>query len=65
MPTSIRLPPDLLDRVDRAAHRRDMNRTEFISMILSKAVAHDEDWPHFVYDRVIESAQSAKKRGGE
>lgn len=65
MPISLRLPPDLLDLVDRAAHRRHMNRTDFVITILSKAVAHDEEWPPFVYDRLIESAKNARKAAEE
>ena len=58
---SIRLPPDLLDHIDRAADRRHMKRTEFLLTVITAAVAHDEDWPRFVYDRLIASAKGVEK----
>jgi metal-responsive CopG/Arc/MetJ family transcriptional regulator len=60
MPTSISLSPDLLERVDRAAHRRSMSRSQFISTIIARAIEHEEDWPRFFFDELIESAMRVK-----
>lgn len=63
MPTSISLPPDLLDRIDRAALRRNMSRSHFIAVTLAHAVEQDEDWPRLFFDELIESAMTATERG--
>jgi metal-responsive CopG/Arc/MetJ family transcriptional regulator len=60
MPTSISVSPELLDRVDRAAQRRDMSRSQFISMILARAVEHEEDWPRFFFDHLVASARGVR-----
>lgn len=65
MPTSINLPPDLLDRIDGAAHRRGLSRSHYITLILSRAVEHDEEWPRFFFDVLIESAMSAETKRGQ
>lgn len=62
MPTSISLPPDLLDRVDRAAHRKSMSRSQFITTVLSRAVVQDEEWPRFFFENLIDSAMTAAGR---
>lgn len=60
MAVSIYLSPDLLDRVDRAAQRRGMSRSQFVSVILATAVANDEDWPRVLYDELVESAKGVR-----
>ena len=65
MPTSINLPPDLLDRIDRAAQRRGLSRSNYVASVLARAVEHDEDWPRFFFDVLIESAVSAETKRGE
>lgn len=62
MPTSISLPPALLDRIDRAAHRRAMSRSQFISLVLSRAVEQEDDWPPFFFDHLADSAMKANER---
>jgi metal-responsive CopG/Arc/MetJ family transcriptional regulator len=62
MPTSISLTPELLERVDRAAARRNMSRSHFITVILARAVEQDEDWPRFFFDHLIDSAMTADAR---
>lgn len=65
MPTSISLPAELLERVDRAARRRNMNRSQFINVVLSRAVEQDEDWPRFFFEHLVESAMTATQRAGK
>ena len=62
MPTSISLSPDLLARVDRVAQRRDMSRSRYINVVLTQALARDDDWPHSLFDGLIESAMMAELR---
>jgi metal-responsive CopG/Arc/MetJ family transcriptional regulator len=64
MPTSINIPPDLLDRIDRAAQRRGLSRSQYIASILEHAVERDEDWPRFFFDVLIESAMKADAKRG-
>jgi predicted transcriptional regulator len=59
---SIYLSPDLIDRIDRAAHRRAMSRSQFISVMLSRAVEQDDDWPSFFWDHLAESARTANAK---
>lgn len=60
MPTSINLSPDLLERVDRAAQRRNVSRSQLISMIVARAVEQEEEWPRFFFDHLVESAMRAQ-----
>jgi predicted transcriptional regulator len=60
MPTSISLSQELLERVDRAAQRRDMSRSQFISMIIARAVENEEDWPRFFFDDLNASAMKVR-----
>jgi len=67
MATSVYIPPDLLDRVDRAASRRRMSRSHFITMVVGRAVAGEDDWPEFFFDHMVNSALAARdrKKAGE
>jgi metal-responsive CopG/Arc/MetJ family transcriptional regulator len=65
MPTSINLPPDLLERLDRAAQRRGLSRSHYIASLLTRAVEHDEEWPRFFFELLIDSAMKAGTPGGE
>jgi metal-responsive CopG/Arc/MetJ family transcriptional regulator len=65
MPTSINIPPDVLDRIDRNAQRRGLSRSHYIVAVLERALDHDEEWPRFFFDLLIESAMTADKKRGD
>jgi hypothetical protein len=41
-----------------------LSRSHYIALMLARAVEHDEDWPRFFFDVLIESAMTAEKKRG-
>lgn len=52
MPTSVHLPPPLLEAVDRQARRLRISRNRFIVRALEKALARPSGWSPGFFERL-------------
>lgn len=66
MPTTVHLPADLLDQVDRRATELGMSRSRFIRDALERAVQNETEWsaPFFEHLRKV-AADKEQRRAGE
>lgn len=62
MPTTVHLPADLLQQVDRRAAARGISRNRYIRKALEDALHHETDWsPRFA--AILREAGSDPERG--
>ena len=57
MPTTIHLPSELLEHVDRRAEERDMSRNRYIVQALERAVEEETSWSRTFLETLATAAE--------